>query len=185
MGSVYSADCRNFLGGRLLLREQHSAKTDVPIGLIESDWGGTPAESWTSLAALANDSSLMPIFASRAKMTEGEIMNRLVVQQEEKEKAAAKAEGRAEPKYPWHPPLNSWEPAALYNAMVAPLTPFPMRGVIWYQGESNSLLDRAPMYERLFQTMIRDWRHRWDDPNCHSSTCRLQITPRRISKIGR
>lgn len=139
-------------------------KQNVPIGLIESDWGGTPAESWTSLAALANDSSLMPIFASRAKMTEGEIMNRLVVQQEEKEKAAAKAEGRAEPKYPWHPPLNSWEPAALYNAMVAPLTPFPMRGVIWYQGESNSLLDRAPMYERLFQTMIRDWRHRWDDP---------------------
>ena len=57
----------------------------MPIGLIESDWGGTPAESWTSLAALSSDSSLMPVFAARARMAEGEIQNRLIVQQEEKE----------------------------------------------------------------------------------------------------
>jgi sialate O-acetylesterase len=139
-------------------------KENVPIGLIESDWGGTPAESWTSLAALSSDSSLMPVFAARARMAEGEIMNRLVVEQEEKERAAAKAEGR-KLKYAWHPPLNSWEPSALYNAMVAPLTPFSIRGVIWYQGESNSVVDRAPSYERLFQTMIRDWRSRWNAPD--------------------
>ena len=138
---------------------------NVPIGLIESDWGGTPAESWTSLAALSSDSSLMPVFAARARMAEGEIQNRLIVQQEEKETAKAKAEGRPAPRFPWHPPLNSWEPSAVYNAMVAPLTLYTIRGVIWYQGESNSLLDRAPLYGRLFQTMIRDWRNRWDQPD--------------------
>jgi sialate O-acetylesterase len=53
----------------------------------------------------------------------------------------------------------------VYNAMIAPLTPYPIRGVIWYQGESNSLINRAPLYGRLFQTMIRDWRNRWDQPD--------------------
>ena len=45
--------------------------------------------------------------------------------------------------------------------MIAPITPYAIRGVIWYQGESNSKLDRAPSYERLFQTLIRDWRDQW------------------------
>jgi sialate O-acetylesterase len=140
-------------------------KENVPIGLIESDWGGTPAESWTSLAALSSDSSLMPVFAARARMAEEEIQNRLIVQQEEKETAKAKAEGRPAPRFPWHPPLNSWEPSAVYNAMIAPLTPYPIRGVIWYQGESNSLINRASLYGRVFQTMIGDWRNRWDQPD--------------------
>jgi sialate O-acetylesterase len=49
----------------------------------------------------------------------------------------------------------------LWNGMIAPLTPFPIRGVIWYQGESNSALARAPLYNRVFSTMITDWRHQW------------------------
>jgi sialate O-acetylesterase len=49
----------------------------------------------------------------------------------------------------------------LYNGMIAPLTPFPIRGVIWYQGESNSALLRAPLYNRIFRTMIEDWRKQW------------------------
>jgi len=48
-------------------------------------------------------------------------------------------------------------PAALWNAMIAPLVPFPFTGVIWYQGEANR--KRAAQYERLFPVMIRDWRH--------------------------
>jgi sialate O-acetylesterase len=49
----------------------------------------------------------------------------------------------------------------LYNGMIAPLTPFPICGVIWYQGESNSALARAPLYNRIFRTMIEDWRKQW------------------------
>jgi len=53
-------------------------------------------------------------------------------------------------------------PGYAYNAMIAPLTNFSLAGVIWYQGESNSRLNRAFMYERVFHALIRDWRDRWD-----------------------
>jgi sialate O-acetylesterase len=45
--------------------------------------------------------------------------------------------------------------------MIAPLTPMAIRGVIWYQGETNSRLDRAPIYSRIFSDMIEDWRGEW------------------------
>jgi sialate O-acetylesterase len=50
-------------------------------------------------------------------------------------------------------------PMVLYNAMIAPLVPFAMRGVIWYQGESNA--GRAYQYRTLFPLLIKDWRARW------------------------
>jgi sialate O-acetylesterase len=50
-------------------------------------------------------------------------------------------------------------PSCLFNAMIAPLKPFALRGAIWYQGESNA--DRARQYRTLFPTMIRDWRRHW------------------------
>jgi sialate O-acetylesterase len=140
-------------------------KENVPVGVIESDWGGTVVESWTSLSTLSADSSLMPVFAARARMAENEIRNRLIVKEEEKVKAKAKAEGHPEPIFPWHAPLSWWEPSTIFNGMIAPLTPFPVRGVIWYQGESNSALDRYATYGRTFQAMITDWRRRWNDPD--------------------
>jgi sialate O-acetylesterase len=45
--------------------------------------------------------------------------------------------------------------------MVAPAIEYPIRGVIWYQGETNSKLDRAALYERLFPALIADWRKHW------------------------
>jgi sialate O-acetylesterase len=55
-----------------------------------------------------------------------------------------------------------WAPAQLFNGMVAPFTPFPIRGVLWYQGESNSVVARTPAtYQRLFRTLIEDWRNQW------------------------
>src|SRR6185436_8160202 len=48
------------------------------------------------------------------------------------------------------------DPSVLWNAMVAPLAPAALRGVIWYQGESNR--PRAPLYEQQFSALIRDWR---------------------------
>jgi sialate O-acetylesterase len=54
---------------------------------------------------------------------------------------------------------NQNNPSVLYNAMIAPLVPFAIRGAIWYQGESNA--GRAHQYRTLFPTMIRNWRSAW------------------------
>ena len=142
-------------------------KAGVPLGLIETFWGGTAAESWTSLHTLAADAALMPVFSARAKMVDGEATTVIREQREEREfqvsLAEAKAEGKPLPWRQWHPDFAAWAPAALYNGMIAPLTPYAIRGVIWYQGEANSGPDRAPLYARVFQTMIRDWRNAWGE----------------------
>jgi sialate O-acetylesterase len=141
-------------------------KLGVPIGLIETFWGGTAAESWTSLSGLSADASLMPVFSARAKTLAEQSTNLLRQQREEREYqlavAQAKADGKPIPWRQWHPDFAAWAPAALYNGMIAPLTPFAIRGVIWYQGEANSG-ERAPLYARLFQAMIRDWRNSWGE----------------------
>jgi sialate O-acetylesterase len=54
---------------------------------------------------------------------------------------------------------NQNNPSVLYNAMIAPLVPFAIRGAIWYQGESNA--GRAYQYRTLFPIMIRNWRSAW------------------------
>ncbi|HYM77968.1 MAG TPA: sialate O-acetylesterase [Candidatus Dormibacteraeota bacterium] len=141
-------------------------KMNIPFGLIETFWGGTPAESWTSLHTLSADASLMPAFAARSKMVDEQESVSLRLEQQEHEYqqavAQAKAEGKPEPGRRWHPDFNAWAPSALFNGMIAPLTHFPIRGVIWYQGEANSG-ERAELYAHLFQSMITDWRRAWDE----------------------
>jgi len=68
----------------------------------------------------------------------------------------------------------------LWNGMIAPLTPFPIRGAIWYQGESNSALVRAPLYKRVFGAMIEDWRKQWgvgDFPFLYVQISNYKSTP--------
>ncbi len=133
----------------------------VPVGVIDATWGGTVGESWVRLTALGEDASLAPLFVSRGKMTDHEAVGQLEAKDEERQRDQARAQGKAIPQFPWHPPLNSWAPGMLWNGMIAPLTPFAIRGVIWYQGESNSALARAPLYNHIFRTLIEDWRHEW------------------------
>jgi sialate O-acetylesterase len=77
--------------------------------------------------------------------------------------AAARHAGKDPGRQPRPPrgPGHQHEPAALYNAMIAPLVPFPIRGVIWYQGENNANQQQGYIYERLFRTMIESWRREW------------------------
>ncbi len=56
-----------------------------------------------------------------------------------------------------------WKPAGLYNDMLFPITRFPVKGVIWYQGESNTV--RPMEYYQLLLTMIENWRADWQQPN--------------------
>ena len=52
------------------------------------------------------------------------------------------------------------QPSALYNAMIAPLTDYAIKGFLWYQGESNE--GRPAEYKKLLPALIRDWRHQWE-----------------------
>ncbi len=53
-----------------------------------------------------------------------------------------------------------WKPTGLFNGMIAPLTKFAIKGVIWYQGESNA--ERPGEYAELFPAMIQNWRGKWN-----------------------
>lgn len=96
-------------------------KLKVPVGLISSNWGGTPAEAWTNPEAIERNADL-------AFYTSKEVVER-------------------------KPPRA---PGVLYNAMIHPLLNCRIKGVIWYQGESNR--NDASHYQKLFPAMIRNWR---------------------------
>lgn len=136
-------------------------RENVPVGVIDSTWGGTVADTWTRMAALGEDAALAPIFVSWGKMTEKEENEHLRAKDEQRQRDEAKAAGKPEPQFPWHPDLLSYGPGLLWNGMIAPLTPLPIRGVIWYQGESNAGAERYPMYDRTMRTLIEDWRKQW------------------------
>jgi len=136
-------------------------KERVPIGLIDATWGGTPAEAWVSLGGLASNGSLMPVFAARARLIEHQDQMPLIVAKEKRDDEAAKQAQQKPPKHSWHPQPESWEPAGLFNGTIAPITPYPIRGVIWYQGESNSRAILAPLYNKVFSELITDWRAKW------------------------
>lgn len=58
---------------------------------------------------------------------------------------------------------NPHHPAVLYNAMIHPLIPYSIRGVIWYQGESDR--GEPELYQQVFSAMIQSWRARWNEGN--------------------
>ncbi len=139
----------------------------VPVGLIESAWGGTPAEAWTSAETLAADPYFKPILDRWAQITANypkalEQYQKKLEQWKEQAKQA-RARGKNPPRRPRPPaggPDDPHRPSVLFNAMIAPLTPYAIRGAIWYQGESNA--SRAYQYRKLFPAMIQDWRRHWN-----------------------
>ena len=131
-----------------------SEKESVPIGLIDSTWGGTPADSWVSMDSLGNDAALLPAFHARAIFADNEARSSEL----DAINAADKAKGKTMPARQWHPNQLSWRPAALYNGMIAPLAPYSIKGFLWYQGETNSGANRYLNYAALFPALIGDWR---------------------------
>jgi len=141
-------------------------KLNVPVGLIHSSWGGTPAEAWTSNPALLADPDYKPMLEGWDKRVADypaamEKYKNETLPKWQEDVVKAKAEGKPEPRRPAEPPgpTNQNRPAILYNAMIAPLVPYAMRGAIWYQGESNA--GRAYQYRKLLPAMIADWRKAW------------------------
>lgn len=124
---------------------------NVPVGLIETYWGGTPAESWTREEVLNSNAVLKPIVdnyvPARARFDKQMADYPAAVE-------AAKAQGKRAPNRP-----NLWRYSELYNAMIAPLTPYTVKGFLWYQGESNA--GQADQYRTLMPALISNWRQDW------------------------
>jgi sialate O-acetylesterase len=140
---------------------------DVPVGLIQTSWGGTPAESWTPRTAMEAHEELSGSFSywDRINAVVSDELDAHMEKLTEWRQAAAEAEAEGRP-IPAMPQFEDrrkspWRPTGLYNAMIHPLIRVPVRGAIWYQGESNA--GRAPDYSLLFTTMIRSWREAWGD----------------------
>ncbi len=115
VGGENGASVLAYFFGRDLYNQLH-----VPVGLINTSVGGTPAEKWTKREVLEANPDLKILSGKNGAST-------------------------------------------LYNAMIAPLIPYAIRGAIWYQGESN--LDRAYQYRTLFPAMIANWRADWKQGN--------------------
>ncbi|HEV3203508.1 MAG TPA: sialate O-acetylesterase, partial [Gemmataceae bacterium] len=145
-------------------RDLHKA-LGVPVGLINSSVGGTPAEAWTSQKALERDPALKVITDRYAALMKDYPKARekylAAVEKHKEAVTQAKKDGKTPPRAPQAPmgPGNPRRPAALYNGMIAPLIPYGIRGAIWYQGESNA--GQAYLYRTLFPAMIKNWREDW------------------------
>jgi sialate O-acetylesterase len=129
-------------------------ETGFPIGIINATWGGTPAESWTRKAVLEKD--FKPILDRYQKACDDypEAFEKFRTKLDQW-KADTSTKKKGAPKEPIGPKHNK-SPYKLYNGMIAPLLPYKLKGVIWYQGESNATY--AWQYRTLFPAMIEDWR---------------------------
>jgi sialate O-acetylesterase len=154
---------------------------NVPVGIIHTSWGGTPAQAWTSLEALAADVGLKYYAENMEQRIKGWDANKVREQYDatitkwQKDVEAAKQNKQPAPNKPGMPQAPGTspnDPASLYNGMIAPLLPFAVKGAIWYQGESNA--GKPIEYRTLYAEMIKDWRKRWG--NDFSFYC-VQLAP--------
>ncbi len=136
----------------------------VPIGIVDSPWGGTQIEAWMSDEA-RRSTSIEATLEARWKKSLSEWPPERVAKYPAEMEAWRKADDEARKKHtknplPWPEfPATDASPAlpgGLFNAMIAPLQPGAFRGILWYQGESN--VGRPEEYAELFPAMIRSWR---------------------------
>lgn len=111
-------------------------KLKVPVGIIHTSWGGTSIEAWTRREIFQGDTTFFSM--------------------EEKAKHQKPISNN-----PDSANLNSKNISYLYNGMIAPLIPFTIRGMLWYQGENNA--QSASFYKQIFPLFIKDLRLQWKD----------------------
>ena len=166
--------------GYFFARQLHQ-DLGIPIGMIHSSWGGTSAQDWTPSAVIEGDPALKEAYFDPWQTA----VASYPAQHEAYEKAlpawreavaAAKQAGTAIPREPYKPlepfkpgmeqpghfptPAVLDTPGAIYNAMISGATKYPIKGAIWFQGESNSW-DKIPCYDRLISAMVDSWRKAW------------------------
>lgn len=153
--------------GRELYRE-----LNVPIGLVNSSVGGTPIESWVAADVQQQIPELKAAtekqLADDGAFDEAEARSRYerALARWKKEAAEAKSAGKPAPRRPTDPLATRQRrggPGGLFNGKIAPLIPFAIRGILWYQGEANAQPDKSKLYGYQLSALVTDWRRRWGE----------------------
>ena len=126
----------HFSGVAYYFAKKLQENLQIPIGIIQTAWGGSSAQAWISRQFLEEEADFQPLLT-----------------QYDQAVSTHRASGKG-PK-----PVTHRSPSTLYNGMLAPLIPFTMRGVIWYQGEYNR--NDPYLYKKLFPHLIQSWRRYW------------------------
>jgi sialate O-acetylesterase len=162
MAESYSA--LPFLFGSALQK-----KLGIPVGILNTSYGGTRIEAWLSAETLESGpwpqdkNTVMSLAKEQYEKKKAELQPSYDRYLEEKKKA--QAEGKPEPK-----PVEGWPgdfrgPTVLWNGEVAPIAGFSIRGFAWYQGESNAQNGAGPRYLQLLQALAKSYRQAWRHPD--------------------
>jgi sialate O-acetylesterase len=139
---------------------------NVPIGVIDTTWGGTRIEPWTPPVGFQSVEALKDIVKGIDQANEA--YSRSITQTISAVEAwipvARKAQETGDrvppmPAFPTHPLSSAGLPTGLYNGMVHPIVPFAIRGALWYQGESNR--GEGMLYAEKMKALIGGWRSVW------------------------
>ncbi len=126
--------------------KQVAQESGVPIGLIQLAVGGSTIESWIDRYTMEHDEELVDVLTNWRKSD--------FIQEWARGRADVNLKEASNPKQR-HP----YEPVYNYEAGVAKLTQFPIKGVIWYQGESNA--QNVDLYNHTFPVLVNSWRKKW------------------------
>ncbi|MCD9185293.1 MAG: sialate O-acetylesterase [Pyrinomonadaceae bacterium] len=160
---------KDFSGAGYYFGVELQKNLNVPIGLINSSYGGSQAEAWTpvdylnanpDLKAAVERTKIWDEERPRVKAEYAEAIEKWKAESEKQKASGVKPS--PSPSVP--DALRDYRIASsIYDGMIEPLIPFAIRGAAWYQGESNEA--RAEQYNILLPTMIRSWRERWRQGN--------------------
>ena len=164
-----SKNAENFSAVAFFFGRDLFKKLNVPIGLINSSYGGTACENWMSKETLESFPELKSIMENYSKnlkefgpKLQGYELNKTsLAQQYSKDSTVAVLQGKALPRKPTAPmsPAERGGPTGLWNTMISPLIPYAIKGAVWYQGEANA--SRGLQYRTLLPAMIKNWRTEW------------------------
>lgn len=161
----------NFTACGYFMARKLYKELDVPIGLVNSSWGGTRVEPWTPPIGFERVDALKSIFDSVVGRTPGhpvytqKLSDHINATEDWLAKAKAAVDSKesigASPAFPADmvPFTKHQDPTMLYNGMIHALVGFPIRGAIWYQGESNH--QEGMLYFEKKKALINGWRELW------------------------
>ena len=156
--------------------------TGVTVGLIGCNWGGTSASAWMNKEHLEKDLELKTYLDEQEEATKGKSIEQQCREYDEYTKRNDEWQKKCNEIYAKEPDIewaevqnrigtcewpgpksckNPFRPCGLYQTMLKRVMPYTIKGVIWYQGESD---DHKPnYYYKLFSTMIDNWREDWNE----------------------